>query len=56
MMAWVKPYEGLQDDEIEQKYVFEEFPTLGKVPANSVIEKRWNETYKSVDEVVQARL
>lgn len=54
ILAWAAPYEGLEDDEIEQKYAAEEFPSLKGIPAGNIIQMCWEEKYDTVDEVVGA--
>lgn len=54
IMAWEKPYEGLEDDDIEKKYAAEEFPSLHGIVAGSVIRMCWNEEFESADDVTVA--
>ncbi len=54
IMAWTLLCEGLDDDEIEERYAEEKFPSLEGIPASDIIEMCWYEKYESVDEVVEA--
>ncbi|KAH8907488.1 kinase-like protein [Coniochaeta sp. PMI_546] len=54
IMAWASPYQGLTNDEIEQKYTAEEFPALESILAGDIVRMCWHEKYDSADEVVEA--
>ncbi|KAK5996118.1 Serine/threonine/tyrosine-protein kinase HT1-like protein [Cladobotryum mycophilum] len=53
MMAWVKPCEGMTEDEIEARYAAEEFPDVDEIIARDIIQGCWDERYESADEVAQ---
>ncbi|KAL2757044.1 hypothetical protein ACRALDRAFT_2103461, partial [Sodiomyces alcalophilus JCM 7366] len=47
MLVGVYPHEGLDDDEIEQKFAAEEFPSLDRVAAGDIIQKCWDEKFEA---------
>lgn len=52
--AWERPFQGVEDEEVEARYAREEFPPLeGKIAA-PVIRKCWSEEFESADEFVDA--
>ena len=51
---WARPYEGLTEEQIEEKYAAEEFPSLDGNLARDIIKKCWNEEYESAEEVANA--
>ncbi|KAK3936797.1 kinase-like domain-containing protein [Diplogelasinospora grovesii] len=50
--TWKRPWQGLEDEEIESRYAREEFPPLDGNVAGSIISKCWKEVYETADEVV----
>ncbi|OAA53441.1 Protein kinase-like domain protein [Niveomyces insectorum RCEF 264] len=54
IMAWARPFQGLSDDEVEERYAREEFACLDGIVIAEIINKCWHEQYGSVQEVVQA--
>ncbi len=52
--AWERPFQGLEDKEVEARYAREEFPSLVGNIAGLVIQKCWNEEFESADEVLEA--
>lgn len=52
IMAWVKPFEGDEITEIEEKLANEVFPDLEGVGARDIIRMCWDEKYEAADEVV----
>jgi serine/threonine protein kinase len=51
IMAWRRPYEDLEDTEVEKRFAHEEFPPLGDLTVGRVISNCWMEVYNSADEV-----
>jgi len=51
--AWLKPFEGDEITEIENKLAKEIFPNLEGVAARNVIRMCWDEKYDSAVEVVE---
>ncbi|KAM6506873.1 hypothetical protein FALCPG4_018694 [Fusarium falciforme] len=51
--TWQRPWEGLEDDEVEARYGREEFPEVGDNVAGSIITSCWKEKYANADEVVR---
>lgn len=49
---WKRPWQGLDDEEIEVRYAREEFPSLEESIAGSIIWKCWNEIYETADDIV----
>lgn len=52
--AWERPFQDLEDNEVEERYAREEFPSLEDNIAGLVIQKCWNEEFESADEVLKA--
>ena len=52
IMAWVRPFKGLGDAEVEARYAREEFPSLADITAGPVISSCWDELYEGAEEVV----
>ncbi|KAK4235814.1 kinase-like domain-containing protein [Achaetomium macrosporum] len=52
--SWQRPFQGLEDREVEARYAREEFPSLASNVAGPIIQKCWNEEYQSAREVVEA--
>lgn len=56
IMAWHRPWQGLSDQEVEDKYARDEFDTLQDVGSNRVaaaIRDCWYETVASADDIVR---
>jgi hypothetical protein len=54
IMAWERPFQELEDDEVELRYAREEFPSLRGNIAGPVIKKCWNEEFESAEEVLES--
>ncbi|CAK7226770.1 hypothetical protein SCUCBS95973_006310 [Sporothrix curviconia] len=52
IMAWARPFQGLSNDEVEQRYAREEFSSLDGIAVAGIIDKCWHEQYGSIQEVV----
>ncbi|AEO58257.1 hypothetical protein MYCTH_2061275 [Thermothelomyces thermophilus ATCC 42464] len=52
--AWERPFQGLEDEEVEARYAREEFPSLEGNIAAPVIWKCWKEEFESAIEVLEA--
>ena len=52
VMAWMRPFEGLADEEVEARYAREEFPSLDGITIGQIILNCWNEMYENADAVV----
>jgi serine/threonine protein kinase len=52
IMAWMRPFRDLTDEEVEVRYARDEFPSLDGIAAGQTIWNCWNETYENADEVV----
>lgn len=52
IMAWRRPFEGLEDNDIEARYAREEFPSLDNVPLGPIISNCWNEAYETAEDAV----
>lgn len=52
--AWERPFQGLEDEEVETRYAREEFPSLVGNIAGPVIQKCWNEDFESANEALEA--
>ncbi|KAJ4309039.1 hypothetical protein N0V84_011736 [Fusarium piperis] len=52
-MAWSRPFPDLTEEEVEERYALEQFPSLGdRVVVGHVIWNCWNEVYCSAAEVI----
>lgn len=54
IMAWVRPYPGLQDKEVEALYAKEEFPSTDGIVVGHTIMNCWKEVYDTADQVVES--
>lgn len=54
IMAWTRPFQGLSDREVEERYAREEFPPLDGITVAQTIRRCWTEVYDSVDDVVES--
>lgn len=54
IMAWKKPFEGLEDEEVEARYAREEYPPLEGIPVAQTVRNCWNERYDGADDVVMS--
>lgn len=54
ILAWVKPFSDLQDEEVEERYAREQFPCLDSIDIGSIIMNCWKEVYETADEVAAA--
>lgn len=52
IVAWARPFPGLQDEEVEARYIRDEFPSLDRIVIGHTIWNCWNEVYDTADEVV----
>lgn len=52
IMAWNRPFPALQDEEVEERYAQDEFPSLDGITTSLTIRNCWNEVYETADEVV----
>lgn len=51
---WERPFQELEDSEVEARYAQDEFPSLGGNMAGLVIQKCWKEQFESANEVMEA--
>ncbi|KAH6631475.1 kinase-like domain-containing protein, partial [Chaetomium tenue] len=52
--AWKRPFEELDDEEVEARYAREEFPCVEGNVEGPVIQKCWNEEFECAKEVLDA--
>ena len=50
-MAWEPPFKGLSEEEVEERYSREEFPSLDGLPAGDVIQRCWEEDFQAAADV-----
>ncbi|KAB5559907.1 hypothetical protein GE09DRAFT_1285811 [Coniochaeta sp. 2T2.1] len=53
IMIWMRPFQDLDDGEVEAKYAREEFPDLEGITIGPIIKECWNEDFESAGEVVE---
>ncbi|AEO70969.1 2308f8de-1285-4237-84fb-af640ff103a3 [Thermothielavioides terrestris] len=51
--AWQRPFQGLEDEEVEARYAREEFPSLEGNAAAQVIGKCWHEEFHSANDALE---
>ncbi|KAI9747832.1 MAG: hypothetical protein M4579_007377 [Chaenotheca gracillima] len=54
ILAWGRPFDGLDDDEVERKFAAEEFPDSSHLAARDIIQDCWNEKFESAKDVEDA--
>jgi serine/threonine protein kinase len=54
VMAWARPFKGLDDEEVEARYAREEFPSLDGITTGPIVLACWKEAYETADEVVMS--
>lgn len=50
-MAWEMPFEELGTDDVEKKYVAEEFPDVTCVLAGDIIRDCWDEKFDTAEDI-----
>ncbi|KAF2254240.1 hypothetical protein BU26DRAFT_514209 [Trematosphaeria pertusa] len=53
-MAWKKPFNELNSEEVERCFAREEFPDIRNVSCASVVQKCWDEEFESSEDVMLA--
>ena len=51
IMAWQRPYQELEETEVEKLYACNRFPPLDCVAAGNVVLSCWEEEYEMADDI-----
>ncbi|KAI9747052.1 MAG: hypothetical protein M4579_007535 [Chaenotheca gracillima] len=56
ILAWERPFDGLDDDDVEKRFAAEEFPGVSHLVGGNIIRNCWNENFENAKDVEDALL